>query len=193
MKIKLPLFIALLFLANASFAQFSIGVKGGANITKIEGRSFSDEFRYGYHLGGFLTIPIGGRLAIQPEVLFNQLQTRTGDEFNDLYQPAFNGNTNVTLNYLSIPVLLNYKLGSFISLQAGPQFGRLINRDQDLLTNGREAFSEGDLSMLGGVQISLLKLRLNGRYVIGLNNINDIDNQDSWRNQGFQLSVGLGL
>lgn len=193
MKIKLPFFIALLLLANATFAQFSLGIKGGANMTKIEGRSFSDEFLYGYHVGGFLTIPIGGRLAIQPEVLFNQLQSRTGDEFRDIYQPAFNGNTNVKLNYLSIPVLLNYKLANIISLQAGPQFGRLINRDQSLLVNGRQAFSEGDLSLLGGVQISLLKLRLNGRYVVGLNNINDIDNQDSWRNQGFQISLGLGL
>lgn len=193
MKIKYPLFLAVLFLANASFAQLSLGVKAGANITKIEGRSFNDEFRYGYHLGGFLTLPIGGRLAIQPEVLFNQLQTRTGDEFRDLYQPAFNGNTDVTLNYLSIPILLNYKLADFLSLQAGPQFGRLINKDQNLLNNGREAFSEGDLSMLGGVQLSILKLRVNGRYFVGLNNINDIDNRDNWRNQGFQLSVGIGL
>ena len=193
MKIRYPLLVAVLFCAQASFAQLSLGVKAGANITKIEGRSFSDEFRYGYHLGGFLTLPIGGRLAIQPEVLFNQVQTRTGDEISDIYQPALDGNTDVTLNYLSIPILLNYKLADFISLQAGPQFGRLINRDQNLVTNGREAFSEGDLSMLGGVQIKLLKLRLSGRYVIGLKNINDIDNRDRWRNQGFQLSVGLGL
>lgn len=192
MKIKLPLIVAIMFFANAAFAQFSIGVKAGANIMKIEGRSFTDEFRYGYHLGGFLTVPIGGRFAIQPEVLFNQFQTRTGNEFRDIYQTPFD-NTDVTLNYLSIPVLLNYKLAPFVVLQAGPQFGRLINRDENLLVNGREAFSDGDLSMLGGVQVNILKLRLNGRYVIGLNNINDIDNRDSWRNQGFQLSVGLGL
>lgn len=193
MKIKLPFFVALLFLANVSFAQFSLGVKAGANITKIDGRSFSDEYRYGYHLGAFLTVPVGGRFAIQPEVLFNQLQTRTGNEFRDLYQPAFDGNTNVKLNYLSIPILLNYKLASFLSLQAGPQFGRLIDRNQNLMTNGRAAFDKGDFSMLGGAQLSLLKIKLTGRYVVGLNNINDIDNQDQWRNQGFQLSVGLGL
>lgn len=193
MKIKLPFFFALLLLANVSFAQFSLGVKAGANMTKIDGRSFSDEYRYGYHLGGFLTIPIGGRFAIQPEVLYNQLQSRTGNEFRDIYQPAFDGNTNVKLNYLSIPVLVNYKLASFLSLQAGPQFGRLIDRNQNLMTNGREAFDKGDFSMLGGAQLSLLKLRVSGRYVVGLNNINDIDNQDQWRNQGFQLSIGLGL
>jgi hypothetical protein len=47
--------------------------------------------------------------------------------------------------------------------------------------------------MLGGAQVSLGKIKLNGRYVVGLNNINDIDNKDKWKNQGIQLSVGLGL
>jgi hypothetical protein len=32
---------------------------------------------------------------------------------------------------------------------------------------------------------------LNGRYFIGLSDINDLTNDSKWRNQGFQLSVGL--
>jgi hypothetical protein len=193
MKCRLPIVLALVLLAHASFAQFSIGIKAGANITKVDGRSFSDEFRYGYHLGGFATVPISKRFAVQPEVLFNQIQSRTGTEFRNIYQTAFDGNTDVKLNYLSVPILLNYKLGSFLSLQAGPQFGVLLDKNKNLLENGREAFDRGDFSMLGGAQISVGKIKLNGRYVVGLNNINDIDNQDQWKNQGFQLSVGLGL
>jgi hypothetical protein len=193
MKLKLPLFIALVIMAQASFAQFTLGLKAGANITKVDGRSFSDEFRYGYHLGGFAILPLGGRISIQPEVLFNQIQSRTGTEFRDIYQTAFNGNTDVRLNYLSFPVVLNYKLGSLISLQAGPQFGILMDRNKNLLENGKEAFDRGDFSMLGGAQIGFGKIKLTGRYFVGLNNINDIDNQDQWKNQGFQLSFGLGL
>lgn len=193
MKIKIPLFVALLVLAQVSFAQFSIGVKGGANMTKIDGRSFSDEFKYGYHLGGFATIGLGGRFAIQPEVLLNQVQSKTGTEFNDIYQPVIDGNENIKLNYLSIPLLVNYKVLPFLSLQAGPQVGILLDQDKNLLQNGKEAFDKGDFSMLGGAQINLGKLRLNGRYVVGLNNINDIDNQDKWKNQGFQLSLGLAI
>ena len=34
---------------------------------------------------------------------------------------VFGGNSNIKLNYLSIPIVINYKLiGSFLSLQAGP-------------------------------------------------------------------------
>ena len=47
--------------------------------------------------------------------------------------------------------------------------------------------------MLAGVQVKLAMLRVTGRYSIGLNNINDIDNQDKWKNQNIQLSVGLAF
>ncbi|GAA4754427.1 porin family protein [Flavisolibacter ginsenosidimutans] len=174
-------------------AQFSIGLKAGANIIKIDGKSFNDEFKYGYHLGGFANIGIGGRFSIQPEVLFNQYQTKTDSSFNHIYQNALSGATDVKLNYLSIPLLLNYKLGSLLSLQAGPMFSVLMDHNKNLLQNGEDAFKKGDFSMLGGAQISLGKIKLNGRYVVGLNNINDIDNKDKWKSQGFQLSLGLGL
>src|SRR5690349_11599699 len=118
MKIRLPFFLVLLIAAQVSFAQFGLGIKAGANITKIDGRSFKDEFRYGYHLGGYATIGLGGRLSLQPEVLFNQYNTRTDSSFSNIYQNAFSGVTNVKLGYLSIPILLNYKLGSLLSLQA---------------------------------------------------------------------------
>src|SRR5439155_18013815 len=111
------------------------------------------------------------------------------------YQNAtsFSNYKDVKLQYLTIPLLLNYKLGNVLSLQAGPQFGILMNSDKTLLQNGKDAFKGGDFSMLGGAQINISKLRLTGRYVVGLNNINDISDQNKWKHQGFQLSVGLAL
>lgn len=193
MKFKLSLLALFVFLAQASIAQFSVGIKGGANIIKVDGKSFNDEFKYGYHLGGFVSFGIGGRFSLQPEVLFNQYQTKTDSSFKNIYQNAFSGENNIKLNYLSIPLLLNYKLGSLLSLQAGPMFSILMDQNKNILENGQDAFKKGEFSMLGGAQISLGKIKLNGRYVVGLNNINDIDNQDKWNNQGFQLSLGLGL
>jgi hypothetical protein len=195
MKTKLSVLLACIFFAQAAMAQLNFGIKAGANISKIDGRSFKDEFRYGYHLGGFAEIGLGGKLSIQPEVLFNQYQTKVDTTFNAIYQNAFQEATsgNVKLNYLSIPVVLNYKLGNILSLQAGPQFGVLMNKDNTLLENGKQAFQKGDFSMLGGAQINISKLRLTGRYVVGLNNINDIDNRDDWKSQAFQLSVGFAL
>ncbi len=194
MKAKLILSLsAILFSATAALAQFSIGIKGGANINKVDGSSFKDKFSYGYHVGGFAEIGIGRKFSIQPEVLFNQYNTTVTDEFSHVYEGVFNSDqSKVRLNYLSIPLLVNYKLiGNFLSLQAGPQFSVLMDQDKNLLQNGK--FSDGDFAMLGGVQLKLSALRISGRYVVGLNNINDIDNQDKWKNQGFQLAVGIGF
>lgn len=189
---RIYVLIALVVCTQAAMAQLNLGVKGGVNITKIDGKSFKDEFNYGYHLGGFAEIGLGGKLGIQPEVLFNQYQTKKDTSLGNVWNP-FQSDEKVKLNYLSIPLLLTYKLGNSLSLQAGPQYGILINKDKNLAENGQEAFKNGDFSMLGGVQLKVSKLRLTGRYMVGLNNINDIDNQDKWKNQGFQLSAGIGL
>ena len=47
--------------------------------------------------------------------------------------------------------------------------------------------------MLAGLQFRVANLRINGRYAVGLNNISDIGNEGKWKNQGFQVSVGLAL
>lgn len=194
-KLFLPL-IASLLISQALLAQFHIGFKGGANVTKIEGRSFKDEFKYGYHLGGFAEIGLGGKIGIQPEVLFNQYSTTVDSSYKEIYENVFNPayQRNVKLNYLSIPILLNYKLlGNFLTLQAGPQFGILLDNNKTLLQNGGNAFKSGDFSMVGGAQVKLAAFRVSGRYMVGLNNLNDIDDRDKWKNQGFQVSVGLAL
>jgi hypothetical protein len=194
LKLFLPLLAALLF-SQAMMAQFHIGFKAGANITKVNGISFKDQFKYGYHLGGFAEIGLGEKFAIQPEVLFNQYSTTVDSNYKHIYQNVFNsGQSTVKLNYLSIPLLLNYKLlGNFLTLQAGPQFSVLMDQNKNLLQNGGEAFKKGDFAMVGGAQLKLAAFRITGRYVVGLNNINDIDNQDKWKSQGFQVSLGIAL
>ncbi len=196
MKTKILSLAAALLFSTAMMAQFHIGAKAGANIIKVEGKTFKDEFWFGYNLGGFMEVRLSKKFVLQPEVLFNQYSTSLDSSFKNIYQGVFNAaaQTKVKLKYLSIPILLNYKLiGSFLSLQAGPQFSVMMNKHKTLLQNGGEAFKNGDFSMLGGVQIKVGAIRVNGRYVIGLNNINDIDNQDKWKSEGFQLSVGLAL
>ncbi|MGK2863222.1 MAG: porin family protein [Chitinophagaceae bacterium] len=193
-KLVLPL-LAALFMSSALMAQFHIGIKGGSNITKIDGHSFKDKFEYGYHLGGFAEIGLGEKFGIQPEVLFNQYSTTLDSNYNHVYEDIFtSGQRKIKLNYLSIPIMLNYKMiGNFLSLQAGPQYSILMKQDKTLLQNGAEAFKNGDFSMLAGVQLKLSAIRITGRYAVGLNNISDIDNKDKWKSQGFQVSLGLAL
>jgi hypothetical protein len=195
MKVKIPLVIALVLVAQASMAQLKLGVKAGTNISKIDGKSFKEQFGYGYLLGGYVNIGIGSKLSLQPEVLFVQSQSKVDDNFGTIYQNAFAdaSSGSVKLNYLAVPILLDYRLGKLVSLQAGPQFGILMNKDKNLLQNGKAAFDNGDLSLLGGANIHLGKLNLTGRYGVGLNNLNDIDDKEKWKSQSIQLTLGLTL
>ena len=196
MKTKLATMVVAVLVMQAASAQIRIGAKAGTNIVKVEGKTFKDEFRYGYHLGGFAEIVLtpDKKLSLQPEVLFNQYSTTLDSSFKEIYENVINSKqSSVKLNYLSIPILLNYKLIGPVYLQAGPQFGILMSQDKNFLQNGADAFKKGDFSMIGGAQVRLSKIYLTGRYVIGLNNINDIDNKDKWKSQVLQLSVGLSL
>lgn len=189
--------IALIAISIAGNAQggFRLGIKGGFNLNQIEGQSFDNGFTYGYHLGGFAEVDFNKKIGIQPEVLFNQTNTKVASGFSSLYPGITNPNysEDVRLNYLSIPILLRYNVGSMVTLLAGPQFGILINQHENLMQNGQDAFAKGDFGMVGGLQLNLSMLRIYGRYNIGLKNINDIGQQDKWTNQQIQLGVGLRL
>jgi Outer membrane protein beta-barrel domain len=193
-KKSFSLLLLAMAISAVGFSQgFHVGLKGGANLYKIDGKSFSQEFRYGYNAGAFAEINFSKKLGIQPEVMWNQTQTKTSANFNDIYNKGLSALKGVKLDYLSIPLLLSYRPAKFISFQAGPQFGILVNGSDNLLENGRQAFKSGELSMLGGVQLNLGAAKIGGRYVVGLSNINDIDNRDKWRNQGFQVYVGFRI
>ena len=196
MKTKLSILIFALLVLQSASAQFRIGAKAGTNIVKIDGISFKDQFKYGYHLGGFMEIGLSGnkKISLQPEIMLNQYATTIDSSYQSIYKNIFSsGQSKVKLNYLSFPILLNYKLIGPISLQAGPQFSVLLDQGKTFLQNGADAFKKGDFSMIGGAQVKIAKIYVTGRYVVGMNNINDIDNKDKWKSQAIQLSVGLSL
>jgi hypothetical protein len=194
MKTKLLGLAVALLISNFMFAQFHLGIKGGANIVKIDGKSFKEQFRYGYNVGGFAEIGLGKKFTLVPGVDFNQYSTTLDSSYKAVYEGVINSSqSKVKLNYLSIPLILDYKFLGPIHLQAGPQFGVLMDQNKNFLQNGADAFKKGDFAMAFGAQVKLASFRVTGRYLIGLSNINDIDNQDKWKSQVIQLSVGIAL
>ncbi len=193
MKKLLLLLIVVSATTYANAQKFSVGVKVGANMNKIDGQSFKDGYDLGYHAGVFAELGLSKKLAIQPEVLFNQVNTKRAAGFNDIYNQNNLNPRDIDLKYLSIPVLLKYDIAPFLSLNAGPQFSILIDDNQNLFNNGRDAFKKGDLAAVAGATLNVSKFRIYGRYAVGLNNINDIDNRDQWKSQQFQLGLGLAL
>lgn len=188
--------VALLLTSYFSHAQFlKLGVKGGANVSKVSGKSFEDEFGLGYWAGGFAEVKLSKNWYLNPEVQFSENTTRRSSEFKNIYQNLSNLDTlkRIKLHYLSIPLLLSYKLSNLFSLQGGAQFGLLIDKNQNLLQNGKDAFSQGDLSLLGGINIHVKSLRVSARYGLGIKSINGIDKKDNWTTQTIQAGVGFVL
>ena len=190
-SIALSFFLVTITVISGYAQGFHIGVKGGANIFKLDGRSFNDEFKFGYSLGGFAELNFNKTWGIQPELLWNQTNFRTASNFNSVVPDGYN-DVKGSLNYLSIPILLSYRPIKLISIQAGPQFGILLGQT-NIVNNARDAFKKGDFSLLGGAQLNLGGFKLGARYFIGLNNLNDVQNDDKWKNQGFQVYVGFRI
>jgi opacity protein-like surface antigen len=193
MKVRILLTAVLsIVLFTASQAQsFHLGIMAGANLNKIDGQDFKNEFSFGYHAGAFAELGLGKKFSIEPQVLFVQTSSDTTKNFSTVYNT--NNFSNVTLNYLAIPVLVNYKLSKLLSIQAGPQYGILLNKNEHLDQNGKEAFTQGDFSVLGGLQLNILSLRAYARYAIGLSNIDALGNQNQWKSQTIEIGVGYSI
>jgi hypothetical protein len=171
---------------------FHFGVKAGANLFKVDGESFNQEFQFGYMVGAFTQIYVNSKWGLQPELNFNQTNYRTGNNFSAVVPDGVN-DVKGKLDWLTIPVLLSYRPVPILSLLAGPQFGILVNQDEHLINNAGDAFKKGDFSLVGGAQLNLGPVLAGARYVMGLTNINDVTNQSTWKNEGWQLYAGIRI
>ncbi len=192
-KIIASLFLLITFSVITNAQRLSIGGKAGANLTKITGKAFKEEFNLGYHLGVFAEIDLNKKWGIQPELIWNQVNTHPASGIDSVWNNWQNNTSSIKLRYLTIPILLRYNIGNLVTLHLGPQFGILASKDKTLWNNSKEAFKSGDFAMVGGIQINVKGLRAYGRYNVGLSNINDLDNQDKWKSQQLQFGVGLAL
>ena len=192
MKTKLvTLLIATGLFFTAAAQSFHLGIKAGANINKLTGKSFNEEFSYSYHAGAFAEIGLGDKFVLQPEVLFSELTAKTSSSIDSIYTNISNGGASkVKLQYIAIPLLLNYKLSNSFMIQAGPQYGIKLDNSKSLQQNGKDAFKSGDFSVMAGLQLKFGPIRIYGRYVVGLSELNDIDKKDKWKTQTIQAGLG---
>jgi hypothetical protein len=196
--IVLSLLLPVFAIVTTQAQGFHLGIKAGANLNKMNGQEFDQGFKFGYNVGAFAELNFTPMWGIQPELMFNQTNYRTGDRFSDIYP---NGVSDVKgkLNYLTVPILLSFRPIPFLSLQAGPQFGIKLNKDEHLVNNTADAFKSGDFALVGGAQLNIANIKLGARYVWGLS---DIDNTTSgntntttisWKSEQVQVYAGFRI
>lgn len=191
------LLVVSVLLAHSSLgqAQFAIGLKGGANFTKIDvsDPSATWDGKTGFHGGAFALIKIS-KIGIQPELIFSQ-------QGSTVYVNAQDLSSN--FSYLNIPVILKLYLVGGLNLQAGPQFGFLTSAESEYnpLTNVpqtssdvKDLYKNSDFSLgLGAGWDAPFGLTFDARYNLGLSEINNNSQVEAAKNQVFQISVGFKL
>ncbi|MEM9340142.1 MAG: porin family protein [Bacteroidota bacterium] len=211
MKIIQTLLILLVF--HKGYSQSEIGIKAGINYTNnvivsdetqtLSGFNIPKRtYRTSYHVGIAASMQVSEKLQFTPEVLFSNKGFTT---------EAITGaqETNVSLNYVNIPLLLQYDLFENTGIQFGPEVGLLLTASQKI---GSEKFDVGDFwnnkidfGMSAGAshQISE-RLKLHARYTHGfLSVVSDIilfdefgdviDDKVRFANRAFQLSLVYSL
>ena len=182
---------AAVFMTVFTYAQgFQLGIKAGADMDKISGKSFKDEFNFGYHLGAYTSIPLSKKMALQPEIYYSSVNMRRDTSISNIFSPSI---SNIRLGYLNIPVLLSFKAGEKLNFLIGPKFGILSNSTNSVLTNAKNAFKNGDLAMVAGFQLNFSGINIYGRYNVGLLDINDLAEKDKWTRQTIHIGVGFKI
>jgi hypothetical protein len=172
--------------------KFGIGIKIGQNFSSVNSVAV-DRHAASYHGGITAQIGLTEKISLVPELLLSQTKLSTNPSIGDvLGNNALNPET-YHLNYLMVPLLVQVKPFSALLLQAGPQYGILIDQKKDGIENAQLAFKQGEFSFVGGAKVNLGGFFVYGRYVVGLQNINELQDQAKWKTTQWQLGLGMNL
>src|SRR5262245_47803893 len=208
MDTKLKLFITVIamtcLLAIDAGAQNMLarsGIKGGLNVSNLYSNAVDDEnTRYGFNVGEFGSVLSGASCALQPELLYSikGAEATYGGLFG-------NQKTRFNFNYLEMPVLAVFKLGSAAEIHAGGYAGYLlhanmrheggfVNTTQEL---NRDNFKSGDAGLVGGFALNFGNTQIGARYNYGMVEIADSNAARNLlgnsKNSSASLYVALNL
>jgi hypothetical protein len=213
MKNILKTGVALLafFVSTTAFAQIfgsdtreqkKFGIRAGVNYATIYDNkgSFVADDKLGFVGGAFASIPFGKYIGVQPEVLYSQKGFKASG--NVL---GFNYNYKETLSYLDVPVQLQIKPISEVTILVGPQYSYLLDTKYEFNDNTstlqQDAISKDNYKkhILGFVVGA--DLNLNG-FIVGVRSGWDITRSDKdgnstsssrFKNQVLQATLGYSF
>ncbi|AZA54890.1 porin family protein [Chryseobacterium sp. G0201] len=185
---------------TASKSPVTFGLKAGMNISSIskDGGLENQGSKIGFNAGAFANIPVAASFSIQPELLYSQ--------YGDKYDQKVLGKTlsfGRHLDYIAIPVMVQYTALPNLYLEAGPEFGFLVsakNKAKNESSNEVIAQSGNYKDQLSGFNLGLgigagyyftPNIGVTARYVAGLTDIakNKVSGTDAIKNNVFQVGL----
>ena len=184
----------LAIVSTVAKAQFSLGVKGGVNVSKINSDNVASSTITGYQFGGWARF--GKGLYLQPELYLGS----KGGHFD--FQTQNNTTTEggqVRFTTLDVPVLVGEQFGVSslnFRIMAGPIYSYVLNQSDNFSTNVSNAYhdfghyNKSTLGYQAGAGIDLGNISLDARYEGGLTKLNDNFGQ---RENLWHFSVGFKI
>lgn len=164
--------------APAAAQGIEFGGKAGVNFANLHFQEEVDvpiDNRIGLIAGGFVTIPLGARLSIQPEGLYSQ----KGAKFDEL-----GASGRIELDFLDVPILVRYAFGHLFVF-GGPSVGLKLRARQFIEFGDDEEevdlddeVESSDFGLVAGASYEIGRVSVEGRYTWGLRNINAVDRDE---------------
>jgi hypothetical protein len=177
------------------------GVKLGLNYSNVydaQGENFVADAKFGVALGGFVSIPIGTFIGVQPELLYSQKGYKSSGTFL-----GTSYSMTRTTDFLDIPIYFVVKPVENISLLFGPQYSYLLKRTDDftggsLSASDIQTFTNDNLrknifGLAGGLDINIdhLIIGLRAAWDTTSNNGDGTSYTPRYKNMWYQATIGF--
>ena len=191
------LFLGLSIAASSLVFSQQFGIKGGMNVSSISDDGYDDtKSKVGYYGGVFVNIPASESFSIQPEVIYNNLgsEVKLGNSYS----------RKLNLNYITVPVMFQFKATPQFYLEAGPEFGFLVSADSKTTWNNststaeldKDNFNNFNMGVGLGAGFDITKnVGINARYVAGFSDVTkpSSDPSTNAKNKNNTFQVGLNF
>ncbi|MFQ3332329.1 MAG: hypothetical protein ACI84S_000328 [Thalassomonas sp.] len=143
------------FLTLSNQAQnFGGGVILGLSTSQVGGDDLGGFNKAGVLVGAFVNKSISPLLSFQMEMTYIQKGSNNPD-MND-YKSKNVGKPDISLNYIEVPILLQYQQNTTLKIEGGIQFANLINgyyNDSygEITYSGTTPFIKNDVGLLLGM------------------------------------------
>ncbi len=187
-QIKLLLIVLLVSaISTSTFAGDKFGIRAGWQYSNMynSGSSINDNALSSFYLGIFKENKIIPMFRLGGGLEYSQIGSTDGND------------EQMKLHYLSLPIYAKVKLGPIYGLVGGaPAFK--VGETWDIDTGAdaaEELFNANtfDLPVFAGVGISILMLQIEARYYWGTMDVSGNALNAGYKNQQFQVGLGLAI
>jgi Outer membrane protein beta-barrel domain len=201
-KILLLIMLTTAYMATqAGNGKLGLGIKAGVNNTKLNGNGWVSKYNTSPY-GGIFAYLNSYKFGVQAEFLYTTQTVVTASDFPSLYSQYLTQidsfkKGSYTFNQIQVPLMVNYRINRKFWLQGGAIFTSNIKAiDNNSFFNTTNAiFKNNNIAFFGGIHIALgKKLSLDGRYVLGNANLNNLTSTSyNWTNNAIQAGLGYRL